>query len=32
MIAHPILIERRTVSANGKAAMGRPSEQELEIL
>jgi arsenate reductase len=32
MIAHPILIERPIVLANGKAALGRPPEQVLEIL
>ncbi|MDP6478114.1 MAG: ArsC/Spx/MgsR family protein [Nitrospinaceae bacterium] len=32
MIAHPILIERPIVSANGEAAMGRPPEQVLKIL
>ncbi|MCP5149483.1 MAG: arsenate reductase (glutaredoxin) [Ectothiorhodospiraceae bacterium] len=29
---HPILIERPVVLANGKAALGRPPEQVLEIL
>lgn len=32
MIEHPILIERPIVLANGKAAIGRPPEQVLEIL
>lgn len=32
MIAHPILIERPIVLANGKAALGRPPEKVLEIL
>ena len=32
MIANPILIERPIVLANGKAAIGRPPEQVLEIL
>jgi len=32
MIAHPILIERPIVLANGKAALGRPPEQVLDIL
>lgn len=32
MIEHPILIERPIVLANGKAALGRPPEQVLEIL
>ena len=32
MSAHPILIERPIVVANGKAALGRPPEQALEIL
>lgn len=32
MIAHPILIERPIVLANGKAAIGRPPENVLEIL
>ncbi len=32
MITHPILIERPIVLANGKAALGRPPEQVLEIL
>lgn len=29
---HPILIERPVVLANGKAAVGRPPEQVLDIL
>lgn len=32
MHAHPILIERPIVLANGKAAIGRPPEKVLEIL
>lgn len=32
MCAHPILIERPIVLAKGKAAIGRPPEQVLEIL
>jgi len=32
MIEHPILIERPIVLANGKAALGRPPEQVLDIL
>lgn len=32
MIAHPILIERPIVVANGKAAIGRPPESVLDIL
>lgn len=32
MVQHPILIERPIVVANGKAALGRPPEQVLEIL
>ena len=32
MIAHPILIERPIVVANGKAAIGRPPESVLQIL
>lgn len=32
MIAHPVLIERPIVLAHGKAALGRPPEQVLEIL
>ena len=32
MIAHPILIERPIVLAHGKAALGRPPEQVLNIL
>lgn len=32
MIQHPILIERPVVLANGKAALGRPPEQVLDIL
>ncbi len=32
MMKHPILIERPIVLANGKAALGRPPEQVLEIL
>ena|SRR6185437_11268350 len=32
MIAHPILIQRPIVIANGKAAIGRPPEAVLDIL
>lgn len=32
MIAHPKLIERPIVVNNGKAALGRPPEQVLDIL
>ena len=32
MIKHPILIERPIVLANGKAVLGRPPEQVLDIL
>ena len=32
MAKHPILIERPIVLANGKATLGRPPEQVLEIL
>ncbi|MEX5728459.1 arsenate reductase [Rhodovulum iodosum] len=32
MAAHPILIERPVVFANGKAALGRPPERVLDIL
>lgn len=32
MVAHPILIERPIVFANGRAAIGRPPENVLEIL
>ena len=32
MVAHPILIERPIVLANGKAAIGRPPEAVLDIL
>ena len=32
MVAHPVLIERPIVLANGKAAIGRPPENALAIL
>ena len=32
MLAHPVLIERPIVIANGKAALGRPPEAVLAIL
>ena len=32
MVAHPRLIERPVVLANGKAAVGRPPESVLDIL
>jgi arsenate reductase len=32
MVAHPILIERPILLANGKAALGRPPENILRIL
>ena len=32
MLAHPVLIERPIVLANGKAAIGRPPESVLGIL
>ena len=32
MVKHPILIERPIAVANGKAALGRPPEQVLDIL
>jgi arsenate reductase len=32
MVSHPIVIERPIVTANGKAAIGRPPEQVLGIL
>ena len=32
MTKHPILIERPIVLTNGKAALGRPPEQALDIL
>ena len=32
MVKHPTLIERPIVVANGKAALGRPPEQVLDIL
>ena len=32
MVAHPVLIQRPVVLANGKAAIGRPPEAVLDIL
>ncbi len=32
IVAHPILLQRPIVVANGKAAIGRPPENVLEIL
>ena len=32
MIAHPVLIERPIVEANGRAAIGRPPENVLRIV
>ncbi len=32
MVQHPVLIERPIVLANGKAALGRPPENVLDIL
>lgn len=32
MVAHPIVIERPIVLANGQARLGRPPEQVLDIL
>ena len=32
MVAHPILIERPIVVSNGKAVIGRPPQQVLDIL
>ena len=32
MVEHPILIERPIVISNGKAALGRPPQQVLDIL
>ncbi len=32
MVAHPVLIERPIVIANGRAALGRPPESVLDIL
>ena len=32
MVANPVLIERPIVTANGKAAIGRPPELVLSIL